>query len=249
MRLRGLRGQIIICRLSRKGLLLANEFRRQGNEVVLLERDEENDWLEPCRVQGMFILVGDVTDPALLRQAGVQWASGLFAVCDDDGINAEIAIQVQELAQGRKGQALPCLVHVSDPKLCALLREQEPSLENAPFRLELFNVFERGARRLLQEHPAWAEDQITRGAAPSLLLLGLGRMGENVLLHAARDWRSQQPDPARRLRIKIIDRRAIQKIESLYVRYPRLAAACELAPLQMEIHSPEFERARFLFDD
>lgn len=249
MRLRGLRGHIIICGLSRKGLLLANEFRRQKNEVVIIEHNEENDGLEPCRVRGMYVLVGDAADPALLRQAGVQVAGGLFAVCDNDGINAEIAIQAQALVQERKGEPLACLVHVSDPKLCALLREKESSLESAPFRIELFNVFERGARRMLRAHPAWREEQLASGPAPSLLLLGLGRMGENVLLHIVRDWRSQQPDPSRRLKITIIDRRALQKIESLNVRYPRLAAACELTPLQMEIDSPEFERARFLFDE
>lgn len=249
LRLRGLRGQIVICGLSRKGLLLANEFRRQGHEVVIIERDDENEWLEPCRLGGMFILLGDATDPVLLRQAGVQWASGLFAVCDDDGINAEIAIQAQDQVRDRTGEPLPCLVHVSDPKLCVLMREQEPALERAPFRLELFNVFERGARRILQEYPAWREDQLGAGPAPAILLVGLGRMGENVVLHAARAWRSRVPDPARRLRIQVIDRNALLKIESLHVRYPRLAAACDLIPLQFEIHSPTFERARFLFDD
>ncbi len=260
LRLRGLRGHIIICGLSRKGLLLANEFRRQKNEVVIIEHNEENDWLEPCRVLGMVVLVGDAADPALLRQAGVIHAGGLFAVCDDDGINAEIAIQAQALAKERTGEPLACLVHVSDPKLCALLREKEASLESAPFRVELFNVFERGARRMLREYPAWQEEQLATGQAPSLLLLGLGRMGENVLLHIVRDWRSLQPGEGRRqpgkaqaagprLKITVIDRLAFQKIESLNVRYPRLAAACELIPLQMEIYSPEFERARFLFDE
>jgi hypothetical protein len=249
LRLRGLRGQIIIFGLSRKGLLLANEFRRQGNEVVVIEQDEGNDWLESCRVQGMFVLLGDAADPVLLRQAGVQRARGVFAVCDEDGINVEIAIQMQALTEGREGEALPCLVHVSDPQLCALLREQESGLEHMPFRIELFNVFERGARRLLQAHPAWSEERAGSGNAPHLLLVGLGRMGENLLLHAIRDWRTQTPDATQRLKITIVDRRADQKIESLYVRYQQLAAACELIPLQMDVHSPEFERARFLFNE
>jgi hypothetical protein len=133
--------------------------------------------------------------------------------------------------------------------LCALLREQETNLERAPFRIEMFNVFERGARRLLQAHPAWSEERTGSRIAPHLLLLGLGRMGENLLLHAARDWRNQTPDAARRLKITIVDRRADQKTESLYVRYPQLANVCELIPLQMEVRSPEFERARFLFDE
>ncbi len=249
-RLRRLSGHFIICGLSRKGLLLANQFHARGEAVVVIERDEENDWLEACRQQGMYVLLGDASDPTLLRLAGVSRARGLFAVCDDDGMNIEIALHAQELVQrgARTGEPLPCLLHVTDPQLCALLREQEASLERAAFRLELFNVFERGARRMLQAHPAWQEDQVRAGANPRMLLVGLGRMGENLVLHAARDWRNQQPDKTRRLQIKIIDRHAVSKVESLGVRFPQLTRVCELAPLQMEVHSPEFERAGFLFD-
>jgi hypothetical protein len=279
--LRRLSGHFIICGLSRKGFLLANQFHRRGDAVVVIERDEENDWLESCREQGMYLLIGDASDATLLRLAGVTRARGLFAVCDDDGMNIEIALRAQELAKQRpgepsthapfpfgnpeagsgtrsggrrSGEPLPCLLHVTDPQLCALLREQEASLERAAFRLELFNVFERGARRMLQAYPAWKEDQVRvttpvgAGTHPRMLLVGLGRMGENLVLHAARDWRNQHPDKTRRLQITIIDRYAERKVESLGVRFPQLVRACELVPLQMEIHSPEFERASFLFD-
>ena len=267
VRLRRLSGHIIICGLSRKGLLLANQFHRRGDAVVVIERDEENDWLESCREQGMYVLLGDASDATLLQLAGVVRARGLFAVCDDDGMNTEIALRAQELVKERmggpsshapsgtrsggrrSGEPLPCLLHVTDPQLCALLREQEASLERAAFRLELFNVFERGARRMLQAYPGWREDALQgKDGRPHMLLVGLGRMGENLVLHAARDWRNQHPGQARRLQIIIVDRRAQRKVESLGVRYPQLIRACELLPLEMEIHSPEFERAAFLFD-
>jgi hypothetical protein len=243
LRLPWLRGHIIICGLSRKGFLLAGQFRRQGKQVVVIERDEENDWIESCREQGMYVLLGDAADPTLLNAAGVLRAEGLFAVCDHDGVNAEIALRAQELTQQRKGEALICQLHVSDPQLCDLLREQETGLEQTSFRLELFNVFERAARNMLQEYPAWKEP----AGPPHILIMGLGRMGENLALHIARDWWGRQAHPTSRLRISIIDRNAIQKTESLCIRYPQICKACDLIPLQMEVHSPEFERAEFLF--
>jgi hypothetical protein len=243
-----LRDQVIICGLSRKGELLASQFRRQGTKVVVIERDEANHWLESCRQQGMFVLTGDASDATLLRAAGVARARGLFAVCDDDGLNLEIALRTQELVQDRKGEPLTCLVHVSDPQLCALLREHEASLERAPFRLEMFNVFERGARRMLQDHPAWPEGAGKPAAAPKILIVGLGRMGENLLLHAARDWWNQNPEKSNRLQVTIIDRHADHKVEMLHVCYPQLGAACLLVPLAMDIFSAEYERADFLSD-
>ena len=42
IRLAVLRGHVIICGLSRKGLLLANRFHQQGTQVVVIEQDENN---------------------------------------------------------------------------------------------------------------------------------------------------------------------------------------------------------------
>jgi hypothetical protein len=73
-------------------------------------------------------------------------------------------------------------------------------------------------------------------------------MGENVVVHAARSWWETHPSKDQRLRITVIDREANWKVESLCVRYPRLEQACELSPCQMDIHSPEFQHADFLYD-
>lgn len=48
--------------------------------------------------------------------------------------------------------------------------------------------------------------------------------------------------------ITIVDREAEQKRESLSLGYPQLAKTCQLIPVQMEIRSPEFKQAEFLFD-
>lgn len=246
LRLRRLKRHVIICGLSRKGLLLANQFRQRGEEVVIIEVNEENKWLGSCRQQKMFVLIGDATDPNLLKRAGVGEARGLFAVCENDGVNAAIIVQSQELTQNRTGEALTCLAHIADPQLCRLLREQESSLEHAPFQLELFNVFEHGARQLLNEYPAWNEESLKSGATPNLLVLGLGRMGENVVIHIARDWWNQQPDRKKHPQITIIDRKAMSIAASLSARYPQLNQACELIPIEIDVHSSEFERATFL---
>lgn len=243
-----LRRHIIICGLSRKGFLLAGQFRRQGKEVVVIERDEENDWIESCREQGMYVLLGDASDPTLLTKAGIVHSEGLFAVCDHDGVNVEIALRAEQLNQNRMGAALTCLLHVSDPQLCDLLRERETEMEQVLFRLELFNVFERAARNMLQAYPAWKDANRSPVSPPHILIIGLGRLGENLSLHLARDWWNRQVDLKERLRVTVIDRNAVQKIESLCIRYPQMNKACDLSPLQMEIHSPAFERADFLFN-
>ena len=246
LRLHRLRDHIVICGLSRKGFLLAQQFRQSGDEVVIVERDEENKWLESCREQDMFVLIGDAADPNLLQRAGVRQARGLFAVCEGDGLNAAILVQTQALVKERSGDPLKCLVHISDPQLCALLRQQESNLERVPLRMELFNVFERGARLLVYKYPAWNREQVEKGPPPHVLIVGLGWMGENVALQLGRDWWHQQTGPQKRLQITVIDRKATHKAASLHIRYPQLARACEIHPLDLDIYSAEYEKADFL---
>lgn len=248
IRLGGLRGHVLICGLSRKGFLLAMEFHRQGYPVVVIEEDDENDWLESCREQGMYVLVGDATDPAMLSQARIGHALGLFAVCDEDGINAELVVRAQELAPARSGRPITVVAHISDPQLCGLLRDKEAALQRGAMRLELFNIYERGAQAILRQYPAWLPGQPDRlGHDPHILLIGMGRMGENLAVYTARDWFASRTAPDRRLTITVIDRQAERKTASLRVRYPRLAGACELIPLNMELRTAEFESGFFLY--
>jgi voltage-gated potassium channel Kch len=187
LRLRTLQNHVVICGLSRKGYLLAGRLHAEGRVVVVIERDEENGRLGTCQMLGMYVLTGDATDPELLRKAGVARAAAVVAVCDDDGTNLEIALRAKPLAEKRQEIPLNCLVHIGEPQLCSLIREKETHLDSKSFQLELFNTFEHGARLLLSSFPAWEENGPASQPAVHLLVIGLGRLGENLVVHAARE--------------------------------------------------------------
>jgi len=249
-----LRGHVIICGLSRKGLLLATRFRQEGTQVVVIEQDEENPWIEVCRDLGMFTITGDASEAPLLLNAGLRRARGLFAVCDEDGINADIAMQAKALLHHGRSMELQdsppfsILMHNANPQLVGLLQQYGLHQPNSNVRIIPFNVYERAAYQLLDQYPAWEEGWIESGKEPHILLVGLGRMGENIILHAAEKWTGQRKDSDARLHFTILDRHAMEKVESLGVRYPGLAGLCAFTALQMEINSAEFERSAFLFN-
>lgn len=245
-RLRSARDHVVICGASRKGVLLATGFAAAGEQVVIMEADEDNDLLDQCRSRGVTVLVGDATDTALLKKAGVHHAKCLIAVCGDDAQNAEIAMRARELTAGPRRQSLRCIIHLVDPRLCDLLKERELELEaGTRFRLELFNVYERGGRLLLHEVPVL--ESTTPGQPPHLLIVGLGWLGSSLAVHAAKSWRDRGEQ--RRLRISVLDRAAEWKCEALELRYPQLSSVCELVPHQLDIRSAEFERAEFLLNE
>ena len=276
--LRFWRGHVIICGLSRKGWLLAQGFVARGDRVVLIEADESHDLIGPCRERGIVVLIGDATDPDLLRRGGVLRAGHLVAVTDDDGINAEIALRSQgvlrqaALARGGgrdRAGSLTCTVHLVDPQLYELARTRELALEEGvPMRLELFNVFERGARLLWSkfgplrgiEGAATADGGQVAGCSTHVLAIGLGRLGESLIVTAGRDWHtrlhespcgagSALPSVAGRLRITVVDLEADWKCRALSLRYPQLTDVCDLIPLAMDVRGPAFYEGGFLSGD
>ncbi len=247
LRARRLKNHVVICGLGRKGVRLARAFRERGDSVVVLERDEDNDHLVTCRRLGAIALVGDATDPEVLGRAGVARAKHLIAVCGDDGANAEIAVRARELRTLCRGTALDCLVHIFDPQLGDLLREQELArAQEEEFRLEFFNVFQQGAGALLNEL-SWRPATAQPVRPPHLLVVGLGKMGESLVVQAANEWRAVTAS-GERLQITLVDRAALERRDTLVHRYPALESRCTLAACPIDVRSPEFERAAFALD-
>lgn len=247
LRLWFIRDHIVICGLSRKGLLLARSLLECGEKVVVIELDEGNDLIEQLQVRGAIVLIGDATDRAVLHRAATHRARYLLAVCDDDGTNAEIAVQAQNLVKNLSRDPLTCIIHIVDPQLCDLLRENEIGGETfTQLRLELFNVFERGAQMILKEFPPFELEGDKQEHTPHILLIGMGRMGENLVTQAAYAWHTKNPTSNNPLRITMIDLKASEKWKSLEVRYPHLTDCCQVQTLSMDVRSPDFYEAKFL---
>ncbi len=240
--------RVVICGLGQKGFLIARSLRERGERVVVIERNSNNELIEPCRRSGAVVLIGDATETEVLLGARVHQARHVVSVCGDDRTNAEVGIHARELALRRKSGALTCVVHVIDPELCKLLKAYEigEHYEEA-FRLDCFNVFESGARALLREYPPFGENDV-RVERPHVAVIGLGCLGQSLLVQAARSWEVAHRQLEERLRVTVLDRQAEGKIAALFVRYPQLSRVCDLVHRQVNVESPEFEQTDFLFD-
>jgi hypothetical protein len=244
------RSHVVICGLSQKGWLLAQGFAAAGQQVVVVELDESNSLVNACRPHCV-VLIGDATDPEVLRQAGVLRAARLISVMEDS-LNIEVAQQSEILLRSPSGRRrrhpLHCTIHLQDPVLVELAQAREMMGEqDVPMRLELFNIYDRGARLLWNRfaagyRPGTAASPPDDASAAHIVVIGLGRLGENLVEQAARDWYGRiRSRPAGRLRITVIDQEAESKCQALSRRYPKLAEACDLAPRTMEVAGPDFQ--------
>ena len=247
-RVRFFKNHVVVCGLGERGLRLVREFSSDGYRIVVIEENKENPQIDLCRKIGAVILTGDATNRDLLFRAKVQTAKYLVAVCPDDGTNAEIALKARDIVRERKGHDLTVFVHIVDLELCNLLKGWELAAEAPSFRLEFFNVFERGAHLMLR---SFAPDQMNTEAQagrPRMLIVGLGKMGRSLLVQAARDWFMNRDKSPSKLEITVIDKVAKSKMELLRIQYPRLDDVCVFNVLQMDANAPDFERGDFLFD-
>ena len=247
LRIRTLRNHVILCGLGDKGLLLAKAFRERGQPVIVIEKNETNELIEVGRELGAFVVIGDATEPEMLNRARIHEAKYLIAVCGDDGANAGIAAHARELAGKRKTGALTCSIHIVDPELWYLLRKWEISTVSA-FRLQFFNVFDIGGRAMLNAFPPFDMTGADIEIAPHILVVGSGRLAQNVVVHTTRLWRDTPHAANHRLRVTIVDKVTNMLKESIYLRHPGLEKACDIETHTIDVKSPEFHHGAFLYD-
>jgi hypothetical protein len=236
LRLRLRRGHIVIGGLGRKGWALARGFLQRGHRVVVIEQNAENDLVNQCREMGGVVMIGDAAEPWVLRKAGVGRARFLFALCGDDGVNAEIAVRAAELMPERSRPALTCVLHIFDPELCTLLRERELEAGfRGRLRLDFFNIYDLGARVLLEENPIMQPGPDPAARDPHLVIVGVGRLGQSLLIHAARQWHTEGAVARGRLRVTLVDPNAVEIVRGLLVNHPALGATCDLEPRSLNL--------------
>lgn len=241
------RAHIIIAGLGASGSSLALALDDQDARVVVVESDPSNPRLPSARARGISVLIGDATDPALLRKAGVRDAHYVVALCGSDGTNVDVAAAVP-VSHKERSTALTVFTHLDDLDLWRSLDEDAATFGTHPqgLRFEFFNVYATGAQMLLEHHPPFpprlpAEVGDGEPRRPHVLLVGLDTVGEQLVLRIARLWRSQDPGPGEQLRITLAGASAEEDLSRLRDRYPPLERYCVLGTRPSPIESAAFQ--------
>ena len=253
MRTRLNRGHVVVCGLE-AGWALTRMLRARNERVVVIERDPAHPRIETCRSEHIRVLVGDARDEHLLRRAGITRARRLFVVCGDDAVNMKIAEQARRIVAGqrrpgagRSARRLDVLVHVADPYLSSLLTMQEMGRpDRDDVRLDFFSLYAGGARALLSQYPLGARSAGGNDAR-HMVVIGLGRLGRQMVVQAARNWGADEHRADERLWVTVADSQAEDRLVSLRARHPFLEPICELNHVELPpdplhiLHSSVFD--------
>jgi voltage-gated potassium channel Kch len=244
------RNHVVICGLGDKGLAIAKALQNADKRVIAIEKEKNNSHISICRDLGVIVLIGDATEPDYLCRASIRKANHLFAVCGDDGANAQIAGAARTLVGNRRKGILTCLIHIVDRNLAKLLAEKEITSKGADaFRLEFFSIYTEGARVLLDKYPAFPKNADQPPPATHILVIGLNELSESLILKAARLWHERCKESGQILRVTVIDPLASRDTEILKIQTPQLESACSIESLDISIDSPEFYSGQYLRND
>jgi hypothetical protein len=128
--------------------------------------------------------------------------------------------------------------------LSALLGEAAlASSGHGPLRFEFFNPWESVPPLVLDEYPP---DEVESGDAPHMVVVGTGRLGQALAVHAARRWASEPESVTARLGVTLVGPGATGTAHDLARRYPRLEQVCDLRAADVDFDSAEFEHGAYL---
>ncbi len=106
---------ILVIGCGQVGASLVRDLERIGHDLSLIEKDPEQlkrlDSFDDYRFGGT-ALVGDPTDPDILKQGGIENCDAVAAVSEDDSVNLMAAQIAKNLFQREK-----VICRVSDPNL------------------------------------------------------------------------------------------------------------------------------------
>lgn len=252
------RDHVIICGLGGIGTILTERYLSEGRKVVIIEIKQDNKYIQHLKELGAIILIGDGADPELLRKAGIAYAELVVAVCGNDGKNSEIVSQVAKLARegilnirlerflqkivknkSRFQQRLDicCYAHILDLHLCHYLAGQAiMSYTDTHLQVEFFNIFDSGARLMLQEKAM--KFSFTDGHYPHIAVIGLNEVGQSLIMrleraiHAA----SRNDKPC----LTIIDPEASDKIELMNCSCANLENSFDLKKIEQKVQNTSY---------
>lgn len=179
-------GHVVVCGLDERGAQPALVLHRAGHDVVGISRTDDASASRSLRAVGIPVVVGDPSDPHVLRRAGVVTASHLLVLTPDLNLAGRIALAAVDLPAARADRPLAIHVEVSTPELAAVLRAvRMTSQAAASWAIEELDLAGVGARTMVDAQPPWPD-----GAGTArVVVMGETPLARSVTREVNRRWR------------------------------------------------------------
>ncbi|PHJ63330.1 potassium channel protein [Nostoc linckia z18] len=108
----------IVCGLSGIGVKIVQQLHTNGHEVVVIETDSNNRFVNTTRGLGIPVIQGDASFRTILKSSNIDSAAAVLAVTSNDATNLEIALKAKSLTP-----SIPVIVHYADPDFAGMAQQ------------------------------------------------------------------------------------------------------------------------------
>jgi voltage-gated potassium channel Kch len=108
----------VVCGLSGVGIKIIQLLHSSGHEVVVIEPDSNNRFVNTARGLGIPVIHGDASFLNTLKTSNLESAAALLVVSRDDAINLEIALNAKSLSPN-----IPVVVRYAEPDFARIAQQ------------------------------------------------------------------------------------------------------------------------------
>jgi hypothetical protein len=232
---RRMRGHVVVAGLGAAGSRLAGAFAKLGWRVVAIEHDATSSAINVARQRGVRVLVGDATDPSLLRAAGLPKALLAVALCGDDKTNIDVSEAARSACGRNRPGVLTTVAGFADFDLWQAMKASAlADRDQSRFRLELVNLRALATEMLLSEHPPFNPE---RPGCPHVTVVSDQPFAGSLVIAVLRRWVAADRAPHDLLHLRVVAPKGF--VAELARRNPELSEvpACrvEVAGLEDEV--------------
>jgi Trk K+ transport system NAD-binding subunit len=112
------RHHYIVCGLSGIGIRIVQQLHANGHEVVVIETDPNNRFVNSARSMSIPVVLADASFRTTLQTSNINTAAAVLAVTNDDATNLEIALKAKSLAP-----KIPVIVNYADPDFAGMAQQ------------------------------------------------------------------------------------------------------------------------------
>jgi Trk K+ transport system NAD-binding subunit len=199
----GMRGHVVMVGLGSVGMKVLDGLLARGREVVVVERDESNRYLNQVRQRGVPLVLGDSTLAQTLDSVNLAKAASVAIVTSDDMTNIETGLAVRDRL-GERWTEVPVVLRVFERDLGSRLEESfdfrhvwstvaiaAPWFVGAALGLEVLFSFYVGSHpfliaRLRIEPRGGLVGIAMNDLSAQIRVIGIGRQGSDELEHPPR---------------------------------------------------------------
>jgi len=249
LRLLFFRDHLIICGRGLLAKPLTLDALQKGAKPVVILEDAPEELVTRIARKGIPVILGRLSDPAVLKRARVDKARRIFALDDDDLTNLKVANMVSRFVEkcrrtDRK-KPLECFVFIRNPDMRALLHQHDLLPASSPeskISFRCVDINGQSARDAFTRLPLAGLTLDASGQRPRLLVIGFGHTGAGVALQAA--LIAHFPCGGKLL-VQVVDEQAKRNIAKLHHSYPNLSLVADLEVVGASLDQPETsERVR-----